>query len=192
MSDIKKQRLKKLAKFLFIKFPIFLGIIALMMIVSLKMVERFPDPLREGFQQYLSQAYNTNATIGQLEKIAFFPKIDVRASDITMHNNANAALIDMEIKSIAIQSPFWSMIFNTGHLNRLMVEGLKANAGFILPHAIEINKLDIIDKEGPDQYGSFVVAEGSYNNQEMNFEAEIKKIKSGYKILGKILLILAI
>jgi hypothetical protein len=182
MNDFQKKRTIKFVKFLIIKVPIILGIIALLMIASLKLVERYPDPLREGFQDYLSGAYNTNATIGKLDRIAFFPMIDVQATDITMHNKSNAAIIDMELKSLSIRSPFWSMLLHANRINKLSIKGLKASSGIILPQSIQIDNLDIIDQEGPEQYGSFIVAEGLYNGQKMIFEAEIQKLKSSYKI----------
>jgi hypothetical protein len=182
MNDIKKNRLIKLAKFLAIKLPIVFAVMAIMMIVSLKLVERYPDPLREGFQQYLSAAYNTNATIGKLEKITFFPTINVHATNVTMHNKSNAAKIDMEVKSTIISAPFWSMLLHAGRIKTLQVKGLQATAGSLLPYDLEIYDLNIIDKEGPEQYGSFIVAEGSYHGQKMTFEAEIQKLKSNYKI----------
>ena len=182
MNNIKKQRIIKFVKFLAIKLPIIFGILALMMIASLKLVERYPDPLREGFQDYLSRAYDTNATIGRLEKISFFPMINVHATDITMHNKSNAAVIDMKIESITLRSPFWSMLLHAGRVNKLKIKGLKSNSGFIMPQSVQIDNLDIIDREGPEQYGSFIVASGLYNGQKMTFEAEIKKLKSSYKI----------
>lgn len=182
MDDIKKTRLKRIARFLMVNIPIVLGVLALMMVGSLKLVERYPDPIREGFQQYLSTAYQTNATIGVLDKITFFPALDLRASNITMHNNANAAQIDMAIKSIEINAPFWSLFFKTGRIDKIKIEGLQASAGFSLPHEMKIDILEIIDKSGPEQYGSFLIASGTYNNQKMTFEAEIKKLKTGYKL----------
>lgn len=186
MTEDQKRRLIKLGKFLGIKLPIFFVIIFILMILTLKLVERYPDPLREGFQEYLSNTYGTNATIGKLEKIQFFPVVNVHATNVTMHNRSNAALVEMSIESFKVSAPFWSLFLNTGRLYELEIKGLLANKGFILPKEIKVEALEIINRDGPNQYGAFLIANGTYDNQKISFEAELHKKENGYSIPKKI------
>ena len=182
MSDIKKQRLRKLAKFILVKLPLVFAVLAVMVIISLKLVTRYPDPLREGFEEYLSGAYHTKATIGKLEKVSFFPNVIIHATDVTMHNKSNVAMIDLSVKSFSFQVPLSAMLLQSGRIDKLEVKGLKSSSDFILPRSFNIDEMGIIDREGPDQYGSFIIAKGKYDDQPMVFEAEVKKLKNGYKV----------
>lgn len=182
MTEEQQKRFKKLAKFFAIKVPIVIAVLIIMMIVSLKLVERYPDPLRQGFEDYLSRTYGTTATIGQLEAVKFFPTIHVRARDITMHNKSNAAVIDISVGYIDIQAPFTSMIFGAGKIQNLEIENLSADKNFILPQALTIQNLDIVEKNGPDQYGVFLTAYGSYAQKNMTLEAELQRKRDAYKI----------
>lgn len=186
MTEDRKDRLKKIRRFLFKKLPIILVVLFLMIIATLKMVERYPGPLREGFEEYLSSSYNSNATIGRLEKVKFFPTVDIHAENITMHQQSNAAIIQMEIQSFKVKAPFWSLFFNTGHIYDLDIQNLKANEGFILPKNFSIKKLSTLKREGPDQYGAFLIAGGTYNNQPAMLEAELESTNKGYKISSTI------
>ncbi len=186
MTEDQKRRLNELGKFLGIKLPIFLAVIFILMILTLKLVERYPDPLREGFQEYLSNTYGTNATIGKLEEIQFFPIVNVHATNVTMHNKSNAALVEMSVESFKVSAPFWSLFLNTGRLYGLEIRGLLANEGFILPKEIRAEAVEIFNRDGHNQYGAFLIASGTYDNQKMAFEAELDKKENGYSIPKKI------
>lgn len=181
-TDIQKERLKKLGRFLAVKVPIIIAIIIIMMIVSLKLVERYPDPLRQGFEDYLSRTYGSTATIGQLERVQFFPNIVVTARDVTMHNRSNAAVIDIAVDYIDIEAPFTSMIFGTGKIKNLDIRNLTAAEHFILPKALDIKNLSIAEENGPEQYGAFLTADGKYAGQKMSLQAELEKSGNLYKV----------
>lgn len=181
-EDVKPSRGKKLFKFIFLKFPIFVMIFIAVMIAALKLVERYPDPLREGFEQYLSQGTLTNATIGKLDKFAFFPNIDVRLRKVTFHNRSNAAEIDLEIDYAEVSAPLWSIFTGNNRLKNLDIQKLDAKEDVITPQALYIEKAGIVNKQGPDQYGSFITAEGLYNKQQMFFEAEVEKRGTNYYV----------
>lgn len=186
MTEDQKQRLKKLGKFLIIKLPLILGVLFLMIIGTLKLVERYPDPLRQGFEDYLSRTYNTNATIGKLEHIEFFPLVNVHATNITMHQKSNAAVVQMDVESFKISAPFWSLFMNSGRLYGLEIKNLKSSEGFLLPKAMHLEKLTIENRDGPEQYGAFLIGSGAYNGQKSDLEADVEKKQTGYKIPSNI------
>jgi len=173
---------KKRMKFLFLKLPIFMALFFLMMIVALKLVERYPAPLKEGFEKYLSQTTNTNTTVERLEKAAFFPNIDIRLHNMTMHRNDNAAIIDIEADKIFISVPLSGLFIRKGKINLLDIENFTALEGVLTPALLEIESAQIVDREGPEQYGSFVIVKGRYAEKPLLIEAEIKKEKDYYII----------
>lgn len=181
-QNARKTRRKKLFKFVFLKFPIFVMIFMAVMIAALKLVERYPEPLREGFEQYLSQGTQTNATIGELDKFAFFPNIDVRLAKVTFHNRSNAAEIDLMIDYAEVSAPLWSVFTGNNRLKNLDIQKLDAKEGVITPRALYIEKAGIVNKDGPDQYGSFITATGQYNRQNVSFEAEVEKRGEDYYV----------
>lgn len=182
MSDKKKTRFKKLMKWVFIRFPIILIIFSLVMIAALKLVERHPDPLRDGFEEYLSKSSGTNATIGELVEIKFFPNVVIDLRELTMHNTNNAAIIDVRVDHAKISAPFWSMLFGGSRLNILQIENLEAAAGLLSPLEIKLDNVMIEDRNGPEQYGSFITGHGKYNGKKMLVEAEIEPKGKGYRI----------
>lgn len=186
MTEEKRMRRRKLVKLIFFRIPIILMIISGVLIAALKLVERYPDPLRQGFEQYLSEASNRNATIGKMEKIKFFPNFIIDARNVTIHNGKNAAIIDLEIKKINISAPFSSIFFNSKKINSFSLENLHANGGMMGAKEVFVSSSEIINKEGPDQYGSFLLASGTYGEKKAYFEAELEVEKYNYYIPSKI------
>lgn len=177
-----KKRRKKIFKFLFLTLPIIVLIFVAILIAALKMAERYPEPLRQGFEQHLSQSTGTNATIGQMEKFTFFPNIHIRIRDLTMHNRSNAAIIDAQAEYIDLAAPLWSLFSGNNRLKVLSVKNFRAEKGLVTPQAIEIETAHIVDKNGPDQYGSFIVIKGRYAGRLTHFEAEIEKKQNNYLV----------
>ncbi len=187
MSDSDKpSRVKKFLKVFFVIIPIILMVFGGVMIGALKLVERYPDPLKEGFEKFLSERSHTNATIGILEKVTFFPVMEIQLRNLTLHNRDNAAIIELEAEWIEIDVPFWSVFLGTGKIYDLQVENLKAQAGLLSPKALYIEDLRIVDKAGAEesspQYGSFFVVDGTYADKKMSFEAKLDKLEKGYSI----------
>lgn len=185
-QEAKQEKRRKLIKWVFWRIPIALMIIGAILIGALKIVEGYPDPLRQGFEQYLSEATGRNATIGTLEEIKFFPNFIVHAKNITVHNLQNAAIIDLEIEDIKINAPFSTVFLGSKKINDLSLVNLKANKDMFGPHAVEIESAGIVVKDGPEQFGSFLVADGLYGARPASFEAQLDFGKYNYRIPSKI------
>jgi hypothetical protein len=177
---------KKFLRFFLTRLPFAIVLGLLIMAGSLKLVEKYPVPLKEGFEKFLSEKTKTNATIGTLEKITFIPSFDVQMRNLTMHNRDNAGVIDLEIKEINFEAPAWSIFLNGKRITRLEALNIKANADILAPHLLEITSMKIEDRNGPEQYGSFLVATGKYAGHKMDFEAAIEKSGNNYKITNQI------
>ena len=185
-QEAKQEKRRKLIKWIFWRIPIALMIIGAVLIGALKIVEGYPDPLRQGFEQYLSEATGRNATIGMLEEIKFFPNFIVHAKNITVHNLQNAAIIDLEIEDIKINAPFSTVFFGSKKLNDFSLVNLTANKDMFGPHAAEIESAKIVVKDGPEKFGSFLLAEGFYGSKPAFFEAQLDVGKYSYRIPSKI------
>jgi len=182
MVEAKVKQPRKLVKWLFWRIPIGLMILSAVLIVALKIVERYPDPLRQGFEQYLTEATGRNATIGVLEKIKFFPNFILHANNITAHNRANAAEIDLEIEKVRINAPFSSVFFARRKLNEFTLTNLTAQKNMFGPKEVTINTADIVLREEGNNPGSFIVAQGKYGDDDFYLEAQLEAEKYSYKI----------
>jgi len=177
MTETKKEpsRKKKFLKFLFIKFPIILLALGLVFYITLKLVERYPVPLREGLEEYISGTFGASASIGKMNKFAFVPMVDVDIEDVTLHRVNNAAQIDLKMKSARITIPFWGAFLGQNKFEKFEMREIVSEAGVILPQSFNFDRIGILEKEGPDQYGQFIIVDGIYGNKDFNIEAKIKK-----------------
>ncbi len=182
MSADKVKRPNKLIKWIFWRIPIALMIFSAVFIVALLIVEKYPDPLRQGFEQYLTRATGRNATIGVLEEIKFFPNFIFHANNITAHNRANAAEIDLEIEELKINAPFSSVFFGRRKINDFTLTNLTAQKGMFGPKAVQIDTANIVVREEGDNPGSFIISQGQYGEDTLYFEGKLKAGKYHYQI----------
>lgn len=174
--------MKKLAKWFLVRLPIAFIILGVIFALTLKMVERYPDALKEGFEEFLSQATQTSATITMVNEVKFFPMVELDLANITFHELDNAAVINLSVRRAALKLPFWSSIIGARRLDYFNVENLHAKPEAILPHDLIVKKAEIIDFDGPDRYGAFLVADGEYRGETAKLEIKMKKLDKGYKI----------
>ena len=179
-------KIKKFLRFFLTRLPFVLLLGVGLMAGSLKLVEKYPVPMKEGFEKFLSEKTRTNATIGNLDKIKFIPDFEVTMRNLTMHNPENAGVIDLEINEFNLKSPAWSVFLNGKRISHLDISGFKAKENIVSPHALDIKSMKIEDRQGPEQYGSFLVATGKYAKHNMKFEASLEKVKNNYIISNEI------
>lgn len=186
MTDTEKQaKRNKRLKLLFIKLPFFFCCFILVLILALKIVERYPEPLREGFEKYLSESTGTNATIGQLLTIKLFPDFNIHINDLTLHKRQNAAETVMEGDNIHIIIPLKNILFGGNTIKKLQFENFRAESGVIFPQDLFVAQSALVDRQGesePPQYGHFLVANGTYAGSPFAIEAKIDKKGKSYII----------
>lgn len=186
MSDEEKEskRRKRLKLFLF-TIPVIMMVIIGVMLVALKVVERYPVPLRQGFEQYLSNVTGTNATISELEEIKFFPNIVFKAKNITFHNGANAAQIDLEVEEINYQAPFLSVFVGAGKFNEFSLKNVNSIAGFMGPKSIQIETAIVVNESQDGEEGekeSFILANGEVDGKPAEIKIDIEAEKYNYRL----------
>ncbi len=179
MTDTEKQaKRKKRLKLFFIKLPFFFCCFILVLILALKIVERYPEPLREGFEKYLSESTGTNATIGQLLTIKLFPNFNIHINDLTLHKRQNAAETVMQGDNIHIIIPLKNILFGGNTIKKLQFENFRADSGVIFPQDLFVTQSALVDRQGesdPPQYGHFLLANGTYADTPFSIEAKIEK-----------------
>ncbi len=174
---------KKRLKFLLVKLPIILGIILAILAAALKLVERHPDPLREGFEQYLSETTNTNAKIGVLNKISFIPNFDIDIANLTLHSRNNAAITNMEAEQVQLVLPLSALLLNSGKLKNIEITNMRMDEELFTPKELKIDRAYIYDdsEEAPK-----FTAVGQYNDKTLTFEAQLEKGLDHYTIAPKV------
>lgn len=185
MSENKKKKRSFLVSLL-VKLPWVIGFAILFMILTLKAVERFPEPLKEGVQGYFELMLNQKAYITSLERITFFPYINVHMKDLIFSDRKNVALTNMTVKEVKVDIPFLNTVSSGRNIYDFEIHGLEASAGIITPHEIMIDVLDIMalpEEEGKGQ----LMLTGLYANQPltMGISLEYKKTlfgKTAYRI----------
>lgn len=174
--------MKKAAKWFLVRLPFVLILSVLCLIGVLKLVEGHPEALKQGLEEFFSGATQTRVTIGTVDKAVFFPSIDIEMNDMTFHDASNVALIPLTIKKLDVKFPFSSIFFNKGRFEGIFIENMRAQSGFLYPHQLYIEKMSVVAKDGPEQYGDFIVANGTYRQQPMMLEVKVEKTKKGYQI----------
>ena len=164
---------QKLLKRLFIRLPIFIIVISLVVIFALRSIVRYEEPLRAGLEDYVSQISGTRASINSLDKIMFFPRVEIVFSDLTLHAGDNAADIKGSADKVEMASPFWTIVTPVKRFDDFTVRNAVFAKDYITPYEIKIDTLDVVTKEGPDQYGSFVEVVGDYGGHDMRLEIGI-------------------
>ena len=181
-EEVKGTKKRKWMKLLFLKIPIFFMIFCAVMIGALKLVERHPEPLRQGFEEYLSKATQRNATIGTLEDVKFFPNFVIHAKNITVHSRQNAADIDLKIEEIKINAPFSTAFFSSNKMNELLIKNMTASPNMFGPMPVTVDSAEIITRNDEEKVGSFLIAQGTYNGKKTNLEALLEVDTYNYKI----------
>lgn len=173
-------------KSFFKKLPWVLGFAIVFMILSLKVVERFPQPLKEGVEGYFQSASGHSVSITELEEITFFPEILIQMREIVFSDNVNIAQTNMTIESAKAHIPFLNMFTGGRRIYDFEVRNLNAKADVITPQEIMIEFLDIASKPEDEEVGVLVIS-GYYANQPllMNVMLDRKKTIFGrtvYKV----------
>ncbi|NQZ14427.1 MAG: hypothetical protein HRT94_06375 [Alphaproteobacteria bacterium] len=161
----------------FTKLPWIVAFSIFFMILSLKAMERFPIPLKEGFENYFSNISGQTASIGVLRKSQFFPSLYIQMEDILLSQSENVAQQSMSIQKAQVHVPFVSMFIGGREFYNFGIEELKAEAKIFTDHPISIEKLSIIDSEVSEKQAS-LSAIGQYANQPMEASIDLKRSKT--------------
>ncbi len=147
-----------------IKLAVVIAIVIGLMILTLKLLERQPEPLQQGIEQYLSEATGLNARIGTMRTLRLFPDLDVGLDNVTFYKVSDPDFFPMEIERFDVTMPFLSLMVQNAKFRAMNVQNLKAKEGILLKKSLEVTSARIEEK--PDQNADIVV-EGKYDGAPM-------------------------
>lgn len=147
------------------KLIIVVAIMAVACGISLKLIERAKDPLRQGIEQYLSQISGQHVGIDELSYASFLPDIDFRMKNVIFRAPEDDQGISARIEKLAFAMPFWSMMTGRTTLRALYLSEVHAKEGLWTPYALSITTLEIIDDESAPPA---LQADGRYDGGKMS------------------------
>lgn len=181
-KPIKDKNKKSFLESFLVKLPWVIAITIFCMILSLKAMERFPGPLKEGFESYFSDISGQKASILSLEKIAFFPELYIQMKDMVFSDKDNVAITNMTIERGKIHIPFLSMFIGGRNIYDLEIHNLHASPDVITPHSIDIKMLDIVDIADNKDKGVLSIS-GEYADKPLSVNVGLTRKKT---LLGNI------
>jgi hypothetical protein len=147
-------------------------ILALLFCLSLWVLSFLGGPheaLKEGLEDFVSESTGMDAEIGQFDGFYFYPAVKFDASDIRLGNESNKNAITIE--RLEMHSSFWDIFFSRSKIRHLKMKNLVAEAGSILPGALNISEASILPET---KYGSpGLIAEGTYGEHALNLFYEL-------------------
>lgn len=177
-NDQKKSFKGFMLKTLFKRLPIIIAFALFFMILSFKVLERFPEPLKQGIADYFTINTLYVAEIETLDRINLFPSLYVGISNMILRDKDNVALIAMEMEKAKIHVPFIAKFTHAREVYDLGIVDLEADAGVITPQSLHIETLSFVDTLEPNPKRAELIIAGSYAGQPMRFVADVRKKKT--------------
>ncbi len=182
----KKESLCKVARVGIRTLLIFVFVLALML-GMLAMAGGTSAPLRQGIEQYLTQAAQMHAKVGTLEGVTFFPDVSIHAEDITFVKTVGDENPAMVVERMDISLPFWSYIFGSRKMEEFIIEGVHAGEGVLTPHALTIDKtaLELTGGAGLPESSWFIIR-GKYDKRSIDLQIPVTSEKDGVRTLYRL------
>lgn len=136
------------------RLAVILAVLACVVIIVLKIIERSPGQLQVGFESYLTQAVGYPADIGTLHRVTFFPDFSLDMEDVRFWPIDNPDGRVISAARVAVRTPFWSLMIGRPRFEELRVDNAmidKAVTGSVTVDisAIALNEAkDAIDYAG--------------------------------------------
>ena len=121
-----------------------------------------------------------------MEEFTFLPALKADLYSITFHDIQNTANIVGSIDHVSLAAPFFSGVFGGKKIKTLNIENISVEKDVLLPSSIYMNAIKIKDKQGPEQYGSYVMSNGNYGSHDFTFMLGLEKKEKYYVILKNI------
>lgn len=148
MNKTKKKSIAAIA----LKIILFFIVALLFVLFFLSKIGGQNDQLREGAEQFLSQATQTRAVIGELRYMGFFPDIRIEISDVIFQQPGDPTNVVMTVESFDFSIPFGQYVLSRKTAEKFSLRGVKAKAGAFTPAPLDIDRVEIIDAAGQEPY----------------------------------------
>lgn len=152
------------------KILIVVAVIISVSVVMLKLVERSKDPLRQGIEQYLSEASGMMAGVDELQQVTFLPDVTFRMKNIVFRERGAESNIRAQIEGLDFAMPFSALLFGQTKIRALHITGVTAEAGVWTPHPLKLKSAELmaLESERPA-----LKAEGTYDGRPLKLYLEM-------------------
>lgn len=146
----------------------------------LSLAARSADAIRQGFQDYLSQATGASAEITDLQNVSLVPDLSFRLKGVVLRDAQNKDRTMAKAGDVYIAIPLWRMMTGGRWYKGFEIKNLELASGFFLPRKLIIDYAGISNSAGGSSVPNFM-ASGIYNERELLVTAELarKERKSG-------------
>lgn len=120
-----------------------IGLMALLMIGTLKMLERAGEPLREGVQSYLAQITHSRVYVTTLKDPTFFPDVHLTLENVVFTDIEEANKKLAEAEKIEFSMPFINLLIGRQAFEMLRIYNLVIEKDVAVPEKIMIESVDI-------------------------------------------------
>lgn len=101
---------------------------------------------KEAMEGFVGGLFGGTAQAGAFEGLKFFPTIWLDIGQIVVTDAQGAQMGEIARAQVALG--FWDMVFSTGKIARLNIEGLSARAGIFGPAELSLDQGAIFEKDG--------------------------------------------
>ncbi|NCC21049.1 MAG: hypothetical protein EOM26_01140 [Alphaproteobacteria bacterium] len=117
------------------------------------------DPLREGLEQFFSQATGGYAKIEELNNMSIYPVAEIDFSGLTIGGGGGSAPV-LTLGRGVVSMRFWDVLLSRDYLVNFALENLRIAPGELGPGELFVEKAGIRNDDGETP---FLFVDGSYN-----------------------------
>lgn len=149
---------------------IILVVMAGLLIVSLKLLGRSGEALKEGVENFMSETSGMKAQIGALSQSEFFPNVHISMQDVIFSDFIGLEKEKMKIESLSFSMPFYTFLLGNHAAEFFSLKGFESKKEVLTPHSFIIDKGQIeVEQETSKSYLSF---SGKYAGEPLRVSIE--------------------
>lgn len=104
------------------------------------------DVFKETIEDYVSESTGFNARIGQFNGMTFFPVLGIDFDLLDLHASADSEPV-ASVSKVQVAFSFWDVIWGTGKIKYLNIEGAYAAPGVLLREEFRLDRAAIVKTE---------------------------------------------
>jgi hypothetical protein len=153
---------------LIFRIGLVLALVAIVLIGTLKVLERTGEPLRQGIQKYIADVTHSRVYVAELPDPEFFPNVHITVQGVIFSDMDSPEKKLAEAGKIEFSIPFVNLMIGRQAFETLRVENLSIEKNVILPQSLTITKMDIMPGTSPA-----LKAVGTYGTQPLDMHVDL-------------------
>lgn len=145
----------------------------------LSFAEKNPEPIRQGLEEYLTEAAGSPAQITTMTKVELVPYTAFGLKGVSLRAPDDPGKSLVTANAVYVSLPLKTLLFGAREYYALQAEKLEIAGGYFLPKKLALSYAGISDKT-PEDGAANLVAEGNYNGQDFLLTAALER-KRGKK-----------